>query len=36
MGKDIHFPYRLQSGNFSGASIKSTGGNAVFTLGFKI
>lgn len=36
MGKDVHFPYRLQSGNFSGASIKSTAGNAVVTLGFKI
>jgi hypothetical protein len=36
MGKDVHFPYRLQSGNFSGASIKSTGGNAILTLGFKI
>ncbi len=36
MGKDVHFPYRLQSGNFAGASIKSTGGNAILTLGFKI
>ena len=36
MGKDVLFPYRLQSGNFSGASIKSTGGNAILTLGFKI
>ncbi len=36
MGKDVHFPYRLQSGNFTGASIKSTGGNAVLTVGFKI
>jgi hypothetical protein len=36
MGKDVHFPYRLQSTAFSGANIKSTGGNAVLTLGFKI
>ncbi len=36
MGKDVHFPYRLQSGAFSGASIKSTGGNAYLTVGFKI
>jgi hypothetical protein len=36
MGKDVHFPYRLQSAAFSGATVKSTGGNAVLTLGFKI
>lgn len=36
MGKDVHYPYRLQSAAFSGASIKSTGGNAILTLGFKI
>ena len=36
MGKDVHFPYRLQSTSFSGASIRSTGGNAVLTVGFKI
>jgi hypothetical protein len=36
MGKDVHFPYRLQSAPFSGAAIKSTGGNAVLTVGFKI
>jgi long-subunit fatty acid transport protein len=36
MGKDVHFPYRLQSAAFSGASIKGTGGNAVLTIGFKI
>ena len=36
MGKDVHFPYRLQSTAFSGATIKNTGGNAVLTVGFKI
>ena len=36
MGKDVHFPYRLQTGAFSGAGIKNTGGNALLTLGFKI
>jgi hypothetical protein len=36
MGKDVHFPYRLQTGSFSGASIKNTGGNALLTVGFKI
>jgi hypothetical protein len=36
MGKDVHFPYRLQSGNYSGASLKQTGGNVLLTLGFKI
>jgi long-subunit fatty acid transport protein len=36
MGKDVHFPYRLQSGDFSGASIKQTGGNVLLTVGFKI
>jgi hypothetical protein len=36
MGKDVHFPYRLQSTSFTGATIKNTGGNAVLTFGFKI
>jgi hypothetical protein len=36
MGKDVHFPYRLQNSPFTGASIKNTGGNAVLTVGFKI
>lgn len=36
MGKDVHFPYRLQSTAFSGATIKNTGGNAMITFGFKI
>ncbi|MES1219126.1 MAG: aromatic hydrocarbon degradation protein [Bacteroidota bacterium] len=36
MGKDVHFPYRLQSNTFSNATIKQTGGNAVLTFGFKI
>ena len=34
--KDVHFPYRLQYTPFSGAAIKSTGGNVVLTVGFKI
>jgi hypothetical protein len=36
MGKDVHFPYRLQNAAFSGASIKTTGGNIMLTVGFKI
>jgi hypothetical protein len=36
MGKDVHFAYRLQNSPFSGASIKSTNGNVLLTLGFKI
>lgn len=36
MGKDVHFPYRLQTGAFSGATIRNTGGNAILTVGFKI
>ena len=36
MGKDVHFPYRLQYSPFSGASIKNTGGNVIVTVGFKI
>lgn len=36
MGKDVNFPYRLQYNSFSGAAIKSTGGNIVVTVGFKI
>jgi hypothetical protein len=36
MGKDIHFPYRLQNAAFTGATIKNTGGNILLTVGFKI
>jgi hypothetical protein len=36
MGKDIHYPYRLQYNSFSAATIKNTGGNIVLTVGFKI
>ena len=36
MGKDVHFPYRLQSAPFTGATIKNTMGTAVLTVGFKI
>jgi len=36
IGNDIHYPYRLRSGNFTGASIRQTGGNVLVTLGFKI
>ena len=36
MGKDVHFAYRLQNTPYAGANIKSTTGNAVLTVGFKI
>ncbi len=36
MGKDVHYAYRLQNAPFSAANIKSTAGNAVLTVGFKI
>jgi len=36
MGKDFHLPYRLESSPYNGASIKSTDGNIIVTLGFKI
>ena len=36
MGKDVHFAYRLQNTPYAGASIKSTTGNAVLSVGFKI
>jgi hypothetical protein len=36
MGKDVHFPYRLQNAAFSGAVIRNTGGTALLTVGFKI
>lgn len=35
-GKDIHAPYRLQSGLTPLATIKSNTGNAILTVGFKI
>ena len=36
MGKDAHYAYRLQDSPFQGASIKSTAGNILLTVGFKI
>jgi hypothetical protein len=36
MGKDVHYAYRLQNAPFSAANIKSTAGNAIVTVGFKI
>lgn len=36
MGKDVNFPYRLQYSAYSGANIKSTNGNVLLTVGFKI
>jgi len=36
MGKDMQFAYRLQNTPFAGAAIKSTTGNALLTVGFKI
>ena len=35
-GKDVHTPYRLQSGLTPLATIKSNTGNAILTVGFKI
>ena len=34
--KDVHYAYRLQNSPFSAANIKSTAGNAIVTVGFKI
>ncbi|MEO7393704.1 MAG: aromatic hydrocarbon degradation protein, partial [Chitinophagaceae bacterium] len=36
MTKDVHFAYRLQNAPFSAANIRSTAGNAILTVGFKI
>jgi hypothetical protein len=36
MGKDVHYAYRLQRSAYQGATVKTTGGNIVVTLGFKI
>lgn len=36
IGKDIHYAYRLQDGPYQGANIKTSGGNVLVTLGFKI
>lgn len=36
MTKDVHFPYRLQNGPYSGANIKGTIGNVILTFGIKI
>jgi len=36
MGKDVQFAYRLQNNPFYGANIKSTNGNVLLTVGFKI
>lgn len=36
MGKDVHYAYRLESRPYQGAALKTTGGNIVVTLGFKI
>ena len=36
MGKDVHFAYRLQNSPFTGANVKSTAGNVLLTVGFKI
>ena len=35
MGKDIHYPYRLQNGFSPMAKIESVAGNVVATLGIK-
>jgi hypothetical protein len=36
MTKDVHYAYRLQYSNFTGANIKTNGGNVLLTVGFKI
>jgi hypothetical protein len=36
MSKDVHFAYRLENSPYSSASIKSTGGNVLLSVGFKI
>jgi hypothetical protein len=36
MNKDVHFPYRLQNTPYTGANIKTTTGNVLVTIGFKI
>jgi long-subunit fatty acid transport protein len=36
MTKDVHYAYRLQNSPFTAANIKSTAGNAILTVGFKI
>ncbi|HVG43040.1 MAG TPA: hypothetical protein VM888_15615, partial [Chitinophagaceae bacterium] len=33
MGKDVHFPYRLENSAYNGASIKSTNSNVLVTVG---
>lgn len=36
MGKDVNFPYKLEFSQFPKATIKSSGGNAILTVGFKL
>ncbi|MEO7922971.1 MAG: aromatic hydrocarbon degradation protein [Chitinophagaceae bacterium] len=36
MTKDVYFAYRLQNSPYTGAAIKTTNGNALLTVGFKI
>jgi long-subunit fatty acid transport protein len=36
MGRDVHFGYRLQNKPYQAASLKTTGGNIIVTVGFKI
>ena len=33
--KDVHFPYRLENGPYSGATINGSNGNVIMTVGFK-
>jgi hypothetical protein len=33
--KDTHFPYRLQSSSYPGATIKTSASNVLLTIGFK-
>jgi hypothetical protein len=36
LNKDVNFAYRLQNAAYSGASLKSSAGNVLLTVGFKI
>src|SRR5205085_7747895 len=36
MSKDVHYAYRLQYSDYTGANIKTNTGNVLLTVGFKI
>jgi hypothetical protein len=35
LNRDVHFAYRLNNGNYSGADLRNTTGNAIATIGWK-